>query len=126
MRRIGWWIAVVAWAGVIFAWSAQPGSNIPGRFSEVGHFGEYAILGSLLVLAIGGPKPLRAAAIALVIASVYAATDEFHQSFVPGRTPDVADWGMDTLGALAGALLTAGALAWLHARRPHPGSGRRR
>jgi VanZ family protein len=30
-----------------------------------------------------------------------------HQSFVPGRTPDITDWGIDTLGAAAGALAMA-------------------
>ena len=39
----------------------------------------------------------------------YGISDEFHQSFVPGRTPDVLDWLADTSGALLAALL----LAWL-------------
>jgi VanZ family protein len=42
--------------------------------------------------------------IALLIASAYAVTDEYHQSFVPMRVPDPADWALDTLGALAGVL----------------------
>ena len=32
-------------------------------------------------------------------ASLYAATDEIHQSFVPGRDADVRDWFADTIGA---------------------------
>ncbi|MCX5731999.1 MAG: VanZ family protein, partial [Deltaproteobacteria bacterium] len=44
------------------------------------------------------------------------ATDEFHQSFVPGRNADVADWMADTLGAAAGAAI--GALVATVALRP--------
>lgn len=40
---------------------------------------------------------------AVVLASLYGVTDEFHQSFVPGRMPDPADWLTDTCGAALGA-----------------------
>lgn len=41
------------------------------------------------------------------VASVYAATDEFHQLFIPGRSGQVSDVMLDSLGALAGvAVLT--------------------
>ena len=39
----------------------------------------------------------------MALASLYGATDEFHQSFVPGRDSDVLDWVADTLGAALGA-----------------------
>ena len=42
---------------------------------------------------------------ALLIAVLYAASDEFHQSFVPGRSCMLGDVGIDSLGALAGILL---------------------
>ncbi len=51
----------------------------------------------------------EAIAIASILASFYGITDELHQAFVPMRTPDVTDWGLDTLGAFAGALV----VAWL-------------
>ena len=41
----------------------------------------------------------RGAAWALLAASAYGATDEFHQLFVPGRSCDVFDWLADTTGA---------------------------
>jgi VanZ family protein len=47
---------------------------------------------------------------AAVIASAFGATDEVHQSFVPGRNADVADWVADTLGAAVGALVATVAL----------------
>ena len=38
-----------------------------------------------------------------VIVSVYGIIDEIHQSFTPGRSCSLFDWGADTLGAVAGA-----------------------
>lgn len=99
------WGLAVAWAGVIFWLSSQPGSALPGRFPpEVGHFGAYFILAALLYGALHADgRHGRAIVIAIAVASVYGVSDEFHQSFVPMRTPDVADWVMDTFGAGCGA-----------------------
>ncbi len=104
-RRFAFWSPVVAWAGVIFLGSSVPGSKIPGHIpSQVGHLGEYFILGVLLYIALRlDLSPRRALVAAVVIASAYGVTDEFHQRFVVMRTPDVSDWALDTLGALAGA-----------------------
>ena len=105
LRRFLSWAAVLLWAGVIFRFSALPGSEIPARFSEVGHFSEYAMLGALLYLALRTDLDRGTAlAVAIITASVYGGTDEFHQHFVVMRTPDVADWGMDTIGAMFGGL----------------------
>ena len=40
---------------------------------------------------------------AIICSSIYAATDEIHQIFVPGRACRVLDWGIDTGGAALGA-----------------------
>jgi len=93
---------------VIFSLSALPGSNVPGRFGPLAHFAEYAVFAALLYLALRvDMSRTRAAVIALLIASTYAVTDEYHQSFVPMRVPDPADWVVDTMGALAGVLVMA-------------------
>ena len=105
LMRVVLWVATALWAGVVFRFSALPGSQIPSRFSEYGHFGEYAILGALLYCALRVDLDRgRALALAVIVASAYGVTDEFHQHFVVMRTPDVADWGMDTIGATCGAL----------------------
>jgi len=89
---------------VIFRLSALPGSQVPGRFGSLGHFLGYAVLGVLFFLAlIPERSPMAAFALAVLFCSVYGITDEFHQSFVPGRTPDIVDWGVDTMGAACGA-----------------------
>jgi hypothetical protein len=106
------WIASVLWMAAIFGFSSIPGSSVPGGLGAYAHFGVYALLGALLFLAFSHETavPGRAVALAVLVASVYGVTDELHQAFVPGRVPDVADWGMDTLGALTGALVALVAL----------------
>jgi VanZ family protein len=71
------------------------------------HLAEYAILASLLFRAFrqGRDSFSRAAVIALVIAALYAALDEFHQSFVTSRTASPYDVAIDVAGALAGLLI---------------------
>jgi len=106
VRTVLGWSAVALWAAVIFAASAQPGTAVPGRFATLAHFAEYAVFGLLLVIALDPRRPVgHAVALAVLFASAYGVSDEVHQHFVPGRTPDVVDWGVDTIGALAGALL---------------------
>lgn len=98
------WAVVVAWMAVIFRLSALPGSSVPGHFGNYAHFGEYAVLGCLITLAFREP---RSWLWAVAMASAYGVTDELHQLFVPGRVADPLDWVIDTLGAIAGALLIA-------------------
>jgi len=102
------WLAAGAWAVVIFGFSAIPGSNVPGRFGSLAHFGEYAIFSALVYGALRlDMNRSRAVVIAVLIASGYAVTDELHQAFVPMRVPDLIDWVVDTLGAAAGATAAA-------------------
>jgi VanZ family protein len=98
--------------GLIFGLSSVPGGQVPGRFGSLGHFVLYAVLGALYFAVLIPHMPAkRAAVITVLLASVYGITDEFHQSFVPGRMPDPVDWLVDTVGALAAVatlLLVAG------------------
>jgi VanZ family protein len=115
VKRAAWAFApALAYAAVIFALSAQsdPLPFLPREIflqDKLLHAAEYAVLGGLLVLALraAGLRPGVALLAAVVIASAFGATDEFHQSFVPGRTADVADWVADTVGAAVGALIGA-------------------
>ncbi|MGH3002026.1 MAG: VanZ family protein [Gaiellaceae bacterium] len=99
------WLPVVVWAGVIFALSAVPSlSTGLGAWDLVlrkcAHMTEYALLAVLLVRATGSYRW----ALALTIA--YAASDEFHQTFVRGRHGSPVDVGIDTVGALIGLALS--------------------
>ncbi|MDI1321017.1 MAG: VanZ family protein, partial [bacterium] len=53
--------------------------------------------------------------LALLLAAVYAATDEFHQSFVPGRTASLGDVLIDITGAFVALAVAA---AWQKWRMP--------
>jgi len=124
LTRRSAWAASVLWMGAIFGFSSLPGSSVPGGIGGYAHFGAYALLGALLFVAFAHEtEPGRAVAYAVLTASLYGVTDEFHQAFVPGRVPDAADWGMDTLGALAGALTALYALRAL-ARHREGSAGR--
>ncbi len=91
-----------AWAAVIFAASALPGSHIPGRFGYLAHLLEFGVLGALLARALHDDGDRAGSqAVAFALASAYAVTDEVHQAFVPGRCVDALDWLVDTAGALA-------------------------
>jgi VanZ family protein len=114
-------LASLGWMALIFGLSSLPGGSIPVTgLSVQGHFVLYAVLGGLYFLALF-PRlaPRTAAIVALTLASLYGITDEFHQSFVPGRTPQVSDWLVDTLGAALAVL----ALWWAMSRRARLGKG---
>jgi hypothetical protein len=98
------WIWPVAWAGVIFAASSRAqvvDVNLSG-LDKLVHLLVYGLLGVLCCRL--GRSP-RSAVLAVLVVSAYGATDEWHQSFVPSRSAEAADWVADTLGA---ALAVAG------------------
>jgi VanZ family protein len=104
-RALSLWLPVVAWAGLIFALSAIPSlSSGLGDWDYVlrkcAHMTEYAVLAALLLRALGRELPAFLAAVA------YAATDELHQHFVPGRHASPLDVAIDAVG------VTIGILAW--------------
>ena len=83
----------------------------PPPHPQVGAFcGVHAVLGILLWRFVFYSPALanwqsRAFAAALLLAALYTSTDEFHQKFVPGRTPLVTDVLLDTSGAAAGLVV---------------------
>jgi VanZ family protein len=84
------------------------------------HFTEYFILSLLILHGIRGDRrEMRLAWIFAVIVLVagYASLDEFHQSFVPGRTAAVGDVLIDTSGGAAAQIIAALVLLWGHVRQ---------
>ena len=96
---------------VIFVASSIPNlTELPGGISDhAGHFSGYALLSVLLVFALASGRwagvTAGVAARAVLISSIYGLTDEFHQQFVPGRSPAWDDIAADSVGALAAALV---------------------
>lgn len=74
------------------------------------HFSVYLILGILTsnALCISDVPLKKQILYALAISILYAASDEFHQSFVPGRGPSIIDVGVDTGGAIVGIFIYQG------------------
>ena len=103
-RVLSAWLPVVAWAGLIFTLSSIPdlGTGLGGWdlvLRKLAHGAEYAVLGVLLLRAIGRPGT------AFALATLYAATDEIHQAFVPGRQTSPLDLAIDAAGAAVGIAL---------------------
>jgi VanZ family protein len=68
---------------------------------KIGHMGVFGILALLLWRALAATTHLRRPwAWGIVLAGLYAATDELHQGFVAGRHPSPVDVTIDTVGAL--------------------------
>lgn len=102
MRRgLRAWLPAAAWAALIFAVSARPSVpvDLGGGLDKVAHFGAYLVLGGLLARAVVSRGS------GILLGWAYAASDEIHQTFVPGRTFEIADWVADALGVLVGVFL---------------------
>jgi VanZ family protein len=140
-RVVSKWMPVIAWMLLMFAGSTDLlSAEHTSRFlvpflrwlvpkisihaivaihftlRKIGHFTEYAILAALLWRALRGTftatgKGTVAAGV-LLITAAFAASDEFHQSFVSTRTASAHDVMIDCTGAFAAVLL-----CWIFARR---------
>jgi len=133
-RAVLVWVVTAAWAGTISVLSTGAYSSsvtgwllaqlllslhihlTPQTFPivhflirKLAHCTEYAILNLFLYFSLNPRHPeswhTRSALASVVIAGLFSLTDEYHQSFVPGRTASLKDCGLDTLGALVGMLL---------------------
>jgi len=106
LTRFNPWLPVLLWAGLIFALSSIPdlGTGL-GVWDlvlrKLAHTAEYAILSALIF------RAARSAGAAVLLASAYAVTDEFHQTFVRGRHGSPVDWLIDTAGVVVGVALAA-------------------
>jgi VanZ family protein len=112
-RALRLWGPVAAWMAVIFAASSR---RLPGYVAVLPdwstHSAAFAALSILCCRALaGGLGPsLRSgdALLAVVFSAAYGVSDEYHQSFVPGRDATAWDVAKDAVGAVIGA--------WLYAR----------
>ena len=134
---VKYWLPLLIWLGVIFVgstsvMSAEHTSRYivpfllwlkPGMSPEAiwtilvvtrkcAHVTEYAVLALLLWRALRSVPTLHAKTLlvfgaALFGCALFAASDEFHQTFVKSRTPSVRDILLDTGGALLGLLIGA-------------------
>lgn len=99
------WLPTLLWAGLIFTFSSIPTlpATGPNYFDFIikksAHVFVYAVLFFLSVRAARPTKPQDYLLI-FIGCTLYAISDEIHQSFVPGRTPHPRDVGFDILGMI--------------------------
>jgi VanZ family protein len=121
-RRLLHWLPAAVWAALIFGVSSL--SALPeaptGITDKHAHLGVYGVLGALLVWGLTAAAPRRTTwrtvVLAVVLATIYGVSDEWHQSFVPNRQVSGLDVAADAAGA---ALAAVGLRAWaiIRARR---------
>ena len=112
-------MAVLVWMIVMFIFSTDAFSDarttaplftpsIGFAIRKLAHWGEYFVFAVLLVRALNsgseGVIPKRRILMAVIFAALYAALDEWHQSFVPSREASTHDVLIDATGAVCGAL----------------------
>ena len=90
-------------------------SQVDFAVRKTAHFSEYALLGVLLTLLLDS-YGVRWRWLSWAGCTLYAATDEIHQLFIPGRTGRWQDVLLDSSGALAGMLLAFLALRLVRRR----------
>ncbi len=114
-QLISQWGAALVIMAAIFALSSRPAGELPDFGSwdyavkKAGHVLGYGLLG--LAYWRGLRMHRRRVLAAWVFAVIYAATDEFHQSFVAGRHPSIVDVLLFDGGGAALAL-ALGARVW--------------
>ena len=105
-------LPAIFYAGLIFFLSSLPSSVVPNLGISFGdliiHFLEYSVFGYFLALAImQSPSKInwKNFLAVFIIGSLYAAFDEYHQSFVEGRFSEVNDFLADSAGVILGLVM---------------------
>lgn len=99
LRRSWRWTYAVALATMIVVASGRSSVAAPQiiDFDKLAHFSIYGLLATLVARAGFSRNRMGWA---VLIVSLFGMTDEWHQSFTPGRSVEVLDWVADTSGAI--------------------------
>jgi VanZ family protein len=111
MRTWRYVLGAMACMSLIFLFSSLPADRLgPDSMSldvlkKVGHCVEFGVLAILYLYAMKGGRPVAEAGsivflLSLFLTVLFAATDEYHQSFTPGRHSSVMDVFIDSCGAI--------------------------
>lgn len=106
------YILAILGMAIIYRVSAMTPDDLAGielPWDKAVHACVYACLGLSYCLwskrSVWEHKWWKAFALAWVLSMIYGASDEFHQSFTPGRDASALDWVADSIGSFVGALL---------------------
>ena len=123
-RALLLWAPVAVYMAAIFYVSSLPQPTVPPGGDKPWHLLAYFGLGVLTIRAVAGGLPAsiqwRVAAIATAIAVGYAATDELHQMYVPGRSAELTDLLADAIGVVLGT-----SICWAWGLVPRKSQGAR-
>ncbi len=105
------WFPVVLYSVIIFMVSSIEKVTVPlsgSQMDKVFHIIEYFPLGYLAARAFACTENVNKTQLFILLCSfgcsfIYACSDEWHQSFVIGRTASFLDVCADSIGALLGA-----------------------
>ena len=140
--RMRWlWILPLAVAATIVWLSAQShypmGVHLPPPLDKFAHATVFGALAWAVDLALQRNRPglpmYRRHLLVFLVVSAFGATDEWHQSFVPGRACEFGDWVADSVGGGLGLLVGSvqilftrhlGPLSWYRGARSRADSGR--
>jgi len=111
-RILRYWFPVLVCMAIIFCASSLPGRDIPkiAKFQDiVFHFLAYSIFSFFLSRAIKNANlkigKFKLIVFTALLVTFYGVSDEFHQSFVPGRSVSGFDVFIDSLGGFFGSLV---------------------
>lgn len=100
----------------IFIFSSIPSAGMPNfgfmdfLVKKGGHALGYGLLALAYLRGLKGESSTidsRQLFVAWILATLYSISDEYHQSFVPGRYPAVTDVMIDAIGAMLALTLSA-------------------
>ncbi len=99
------WLPPLAYCLVIFLLSSQ--STAVVTHDKIAHTCAYAIMAFLFARACSAHTSVfwKIWLFAFLISTFYGVSDEFHQSFVPGRNSSIDDVMADALGAFIGGFV---------------------
>lgn len=107
-------LPAILWAVLIFVGSSIPSKAFPVLkifdFDKLIHISIFFVFGVLVYRAFAATDAEDSyrwsrAILAIGVVLIYGVIDEFHQSFVPGRSPDVWDATADTVGGILSMLV---------------------
>lgn len=106
-RFTHYWLPVIIYCAAIYIQSSFPTTQgLPSwrHLDKLLHLAAYTILGALFFRALssGGGNLKRAVIFSILFTGLYGLSDEIHQAFVPGRSPEATDVAADFAGGIVG------------------------
>lgn len=105
MKRVYWLAILIAYGLIIFYLSSLVYIPMPTTASSFTHsdklyHGVVFFIFGYFIMKVCSPTTIKQFLCVLLFSLMYAASDEIHQSFVPGRSCNLSDWIINSAGIL--------------------------